>query len=92
MRSHTARSFRLLLIGIFVKVLTHFEGIWLPNIVVRAITEKADFGRLAIAVSVLGLVMVACSFAEQYITGVLEAETPALSGNRKPSVLQKALL
>lgn len=79
MRSHTIRSFRLLPVGVFVKVLMPFAGIWLPNIVVRAITDKTGFGNLAAAVSVLGLVMVAGSFAEQYVTGVLEAEAPRLS-------------
>ncbi len=79
MRSHTIRSFRLLPVGVFVKVLMPFAGIWLPNIVVRAITDKTGFGNLAAAVSVLGLVMVAGSFIEQYVTGVLEAEAPRLS-------------
>ena len=79
MRSHTIRSFRLLPAGVFVKVLMPFAGIWLPNIVVRAITDKTGFGNLAAAVSVLGLVMVAGSFIEQYVTGVLEAEAPRLS-------------
>lgn len=91
MRSHTIRSFRLLPVGVFVKVLIPFAGIWLPNIVVRAITDKTGFGNLAAAVSVLGLVMVAGSFAEQYVTGVLEAEAPRLSQGISDRLFYKKL-
>ncbi len=66
MRSHTIRSFRLLPVGVFVKVLMPFAGIWLPNIVVRAITDKTGFGNLAAAVSVLGLVMVPSSMSRAF--------------------------
>ena len=79
MKIYAPRSFGLVFVCIPVQVLLPFIGILLPNIVVRAITQQGDLGSLIFAVGVLGVVMVAASFLDQWGMGVIRTEAPWLS-------------
>ena len=74
MRKTAGRSFRMIGLSVPMKVALPFIGILLPNLVVRAVTEREDAPRLFLTVVLLGLAAVVCSFAEQYAAGVMEEE------------------
>lgn len=78
MRSYAHKSFCWLPVSILIRVLMPFIGILLPNIVVKAITEGGSFAHLAAAVLALGAALMAGSFGEQYVAGVMEAEASQL--------------
>lgn len=78
MRSYAGKSFFWLPVSILVRALMPFIGILLPNIVVKAITEGGSFAHLAAAVLALGAALMAGSYGEQYIAGVMESEASQL--------------
>ena len=78
MRSYAGKSFFWLPAGILIRVLMPFIGILLPNIVVKAVTEGGSFGKMAALVLALGAALMAGSYGEQYIAGVMESEASQL--------------
>lgn len=74
LRSYAGKSFFWLPVSILIRVLMPFIGILLPNIVVKAITEGESFAHLAAVVLALGAALMAGSYGEQYIAGVMESE------------------
>lgn len=73
-RRYTPQSFRLLFTNGLLKVLLPFLGILLSNLVVRAITEEGDPGRLLMAVAGLGTIGVIGCFFEQRSSGIINAQ------------------
>lgn len=79
MKQSARRSYRMIWLGIPLKVLLPFIGILLPEIVVRAITENGELKNLLFTILLLGGLLVIMGFAEQYVSGIIEAEAPLIS-------------
>ncbi len=91
LKQYAGRSYRMIWISIPLKVLMPFIGILLPEIVVRAITEKGELQRLLLVILLLGGLLVAIGFADQYISGVMEAEASLLSSGLQRQLYYKQL-
>lgn len=79
MKQSAKRSYCMMWLGIPLKVLLPFIGILLPEIVVRAITENGELKNLLFTILLLGGLLVVMGFAEQYVSGIIEAEAPLVS-------------
>lgn len=91
MKQSAKRSYYMMWLGIPLKVLLPFIGILLPEIVVRAITERGDLGRLLLTILFLGGLLVIMGFAEQYVSGIIEAGAPMLSEGLERRLYEKRL-
>lgn len=91
MKQSAKRSYYMMWLEILFKVLLPFIGILLPEIVVRATTEKGDLKRLLLTILLLGGLLVVMGFAEQYISGIIEAEAPMLSAGLEKRLYDKRL-
>ncbi len=91
MKQNTPRTFRFLILDIPLKVLLPFIGIWMPNLVVRAVTEDGAVRQLLAAILLLGGVMVMFTALERYADGILEAEATVLQHVLHNMLLRKKI-
>lgn len=91
MRQSAERSFRMVWLGIPLKVMLPLTGIVLPEIVVRAITEGGTLSSLFPVILLLGGLLMVFGFAEQYVMGIIDAEAPLVSSGLMKRVYEKRL-
>lgn len=91
MKRSAKRSYRMMWLGVPLKVLLPFIGILLPEIVVRAITENGELKSLLLTILLLGALLVVMGFAEQYVSGIIEAEAPLVPSGLENRLYYKRL-